>query len=790
MKTMKFKIGQFLGLLKTFSIFLVVTFTVLSVNTPAAFAHTPHDDIFQVDISPTYARDKTLFIIVRGNLLKSEDGGASWQRIVKGLDHKHRLYALDIYAKSKETLFLSSLGDGIYKSQDGGASWSKVNNGLNNLNIDRLKISNNNPNLVLATGQEKELYQTEDGGQTWHSVIENDAKVTAIAFIPEQENLLFVGDRDGHIYSSQDKGKTWQSIYTIDNEGGIGAIAVSPYFSEDQTIFIGTARGSIFKSTDGGKSFAQIDSSVTHPAITSLTIVPQNPNNLALFAVTEYDGVFYSDDSGKSWQEYSKGLKADAQAYQLERPYYSELQLSPAFASDRTVFLAGYNGLFKSSDGGQKWQELDTLSAKSIVGLGISPDYANDSTVAIGTYIWGAYLSDDGGKDWRDINQGLEEFQRIKRFTGISRVFEMVFSPNYASDKTMFSSSWYGLYKSTDGGNNWNEISWQEIQPKRKPWWTRASQAVTIAVSPNFAEDNTVYLGTMDGHILKSTNGGDNFALVGKLDNAAISLVVSPNFASDKILYAGIPNGLYQSQDGGASWQAASNGIVWLEGLDEEKEGTVKLAISPNYQADRTLFVGTAGGVFTTTNGGETWQQLINTGYGDDGYIEGIDLSPDYQSDRTLIVSVRGKGLFKSVDAGKTFTEVGQDLIDNNHLLANMYGFPLIAASMPIQFSPAYKVDRTIYGYAENRIFQSQDAGNTWSAITIPIPEANRWTFLYLIVHTSPLLTFGVAFVTALLSYLWLGYLRLDKILPWKKAPIRIGGTVAVFIIVLIAFAS
>ena len=126
MKKMKFKIGQFLGLLKTFSIFLVVTFTVLSVNTPAAFAHTPHDDIFQVDISPTYARDKTLFIIVRGNLLKSEDGGASWQRIVKGLDHKHRLYALDIYAKSKETLFLSSLGDGIYKSQDGGASCQKL----------------------------------------------------------------------------------------------------------------------------------------------------------------------------------------------------------------------------------------------------------------------------------------------------------------------------------------------------------------------------------------------------------------------------------------------------------------------------------------------------------------------------------------------------------------------------------------------------------------------------------------------------------------------------------------
>ena len=506
--------------------------------------------------------------------------------------------------------------------------------------------------------------------------------------------------------------------------------------------------------------------------------------------ITEYDGVFYSDNGGTSWQKYNKGLTADSQAHKLNRPYFSELKVSSAFTQDRTVFLAGYDGLFKSINGGLKWKELDTLSAKTIVSLGVSSDYANDSTLAIGTYIWGIYSSQDRGETWNAVNKGLEEFQRIKKFTGIARVFEIVFSPNYAADNTIFSSTWYGLFKSTDRGKNWDSRYWDQIQPKDRPWWSRLSQGVTIAVSPTFADDSTIYLGTMDGHILKSIDGGEKFSLVGKLDDAVISLAISPDFATDGTLYAGIPNGVYKSVDGGSNWQTASKGIVWLEELDAGKEGTIKLAISPSYKGDRTVFIGTAGGVFKTTDRGKSWQQLVDTGYDDNGYIEGIALSPDFKRDRTLMVSVRGRGLFKSIDGGKTFTEVGQDLIQNNHLLSNMYGFPLVAASMPIKFSPAYAQDQTIYGYAESQLFKSSDGGNTWSAITIPIPDSNIVTFISLAIKTSPILTFVVALVSAVLSYLVLGYLRLEKRLSWHKIPIRLGGTFAVFVLVLLILSS
>ena len=116
------------------SLFLIVV--LFTANVSAVYAHYPHDDIFAVEISPNYQQDRTVFINVRGNLFKSQDGGDSWQKIVKGLDHQSELSALDIAAQSPKILFLATLGDGIYKSENGGDSWFKVNQGLTNLNID------------------------------------------------------------------------------------------------------------------------------------------------------------------------------------------------------------------------------------------------------------------------------------------------------------------------------------------------------------------------------------------------------------------------------------------------------------------------------------------------------------------------------------------------------------------------------------------------------------------------------------------------------------------------------
>ena len=267
-------LSQKLNPLKVTILGLLLTVAWFTVDMKAALAHFPHDDIFAVEISPNYQQDRTLFINVRGNLFKSEDGGDSWQKIVKGLDYQQKLSSLDIAAQSPKILFLSTLGDGIYKSENGGDSWSQVNQGLETLSIDLVAIAPDSADMVLAAGSETGLYKTENGGASWAQVMAGDNKITAIAFDSAQKDQITIGDAQGNLYFSDNRGKTWQRLATLPNSGAIRAVAISPNFTSDQTFWVGTEQEGIFQTVDGGVSFSQVNKGIWDRAIMSLAISP------------------------------------------------------------------------------------------------------------------------------------------------------------------------------------------------------------------------------------------------------------------------------------------------------------------------------------------------------------------------------------------------------------------------------------------------------------------------------------------------------------------------------------
>jgi photosystem II stability/assembly factor-like uncharacterized protein len=772
---------------------LLLTLAFFTFDVKAALAHYPHDDIFAVEISPNYQQDQTLLINVRGNILRSKDGGDSWQRIVKGLDHQHEISALDISAQSPKILFLSSLGDGIYKSENGGDSWVKVNQGLETLSFDLVAIAPDSADVVLAAATETGLYQTENGGASWSPVIAGDNKITAIAFSTAQKDRIIIGDNQGNLFFSDNRGKSWQILSTLKNSGAIRAIAISPDYQTERTVWVGTETGGVFKTVNGGVSFAKVNNGIRDRAITSLAISPNYQEDGTILASTWHEGVFSSKDGGKSWQ-YSKGLTKDDQADlpNFNRPHFSNLIISQTFSQDRTVFVAGFDGLFKSTDGGRVWREVSTLSSNIIVGFELSPDYQNDSTVAITTYLGGAYITRDQGVTWTTINQGLEKDNFLKRISKrilqdgyVARLFGIEFSPNYREDQTIFLPSWTYFLRSTNKGQHW-----QKIPLTNKPGPLNRPTKYSIAISPNFASDGTIYLGSMQGtgkdFILKSTDGGLSFSMVGNVNGQpVVYLTISPDFATDKTLYAGVKDGVYKTVDGGQTWQLTSKGIPSM-GEDS------KLAISPNYKVDQTVFAGTVAGLFVTRDKGESWSKLAGITDGEDGYVEAVAISPNYQNDQTLIMNLRGKGLFKTVNGGTTFTRVGNNLLNSNHSLANMYGF--WPPTMPIKFSPSYSVDQTIYGVSETNLFKSTDGGNTWTNMLIPTPQGTSLkqliTYHYLRLTVAPVTKLLVAAIAALFSYLILEHLKLEKKLPLRKIQIKASGAFAAFIVVFILFSA
>ena len=175
----------------------------------------------------------------------------------------------------------------------------------------------------------------------------------------------------------------------------------------------------------------------------------------------------------------------------------------------------------------------------------------------------------------------------------------IVFSPDYAKDDTIFTASWDRFIKSTDRGHTWTQVHVSPPPPKSP------LRQFVIAVSPAYATDGTIFLGTRQGDMYVSTHRGDagswkELTRFG-VDVGIRSIVISPDFATDHVIYVGTANGIRRSADGGVHWSATG------------PTGLAMLAMSPDYPKDGTVFAATGSSVFVTRDQGKTWAAITDT---------------------------------------------------------------------------------------------------------------------------------------------------------------------------------
>ena len=560
-------------------------------------------------------------------------------------------------------------------------SWIYTSEAMYGGSISVLAISPNFANdqtLFAASGpvipDNYGIFKSTDGGASWTWVFRDiPVPVVDMALSPnyaiDQTVLvatkMFGGRLTGIFLRSIDGGINWEYL-NLCNAGTPRSVAFSPDYAKDQTMFLGNHMGWVCKSTDAGATWE-----TTRPTTLPmrLAVSPDYAGDQTLFAAG--DGILKSTDGGQTWDtslhDWSRGPKT--------------LAVSPHFATDGIVFVGTYDdGIYRTANAGESWIQVnDGLPHTSDLGddvraVVISPDFARDSTVFAVLESEGVFRSANGGGSWEHVD------------TPGTQVYTLVLSPDYRSDPTIFVGTDLGVFRSDDNGATWSlRIS-----------GITALSVSDLEVSPDFAADHAVFAGTWRG-LFKSTDGAMSWSPIG-FEGQQVDVELSPGFAADQTLFAGGNRALSKSVDAGESWNlVATKGVGWL-------------VISPDYPNDSTLYAyAEGGGVSKSVDDGVSWTAM-NEGLTSLKVSE-LAISPDYANDQTLFAGTAFArdegGVFKSTDGGTSWRR----LEVATHFNADVGD---------IAISPAYATDQTLFvgtTFLDNFLYKSTDGGHTWSTV-------------------------------------------------------------------------
>ena len=685
---------------------------------PDASAHTPHDQIVDVEMSPAYARDHTAFAIVEDRLMRSTDSGATWTELVRGIgpgasnstDIARGLWRLAIARSDTNVVYVSARHGDLFRSSDGGSTWAETDlrraverSGIKSQLVQNtfLAVSPADPDVVYVAGPTGGLFRTLDGGATWQPV-GSFARITSVLFVDATRVVVADSRR---VSVSDDGGATWAESMAVPAGENVDAMA-SGGASASATVFAGTSRGRVLRSDDRASTFTEASAGLAPLRIRGLAVSPDFARDRTLWVSTWEKGAYRSTDGGTTFRPQAKGLTTNHQADDVKVAQFNGVDASATASGGRSLFLAGFDGLFRSDDGGDTWKAVET-QGDYIVGLAVSPDYRRDGTVVVTTYVKAAYVSRDRGATWAVSDRGLEHpVDDGNEYAPVRRLHNVAFSPDYARDGTIFAATWDRFIRSTDRGRSWTQI---QVAP---PPPDGPLRQFVIAVSPRYTSDHTILLGTRQGDIYRSTQRGDEktWVAISNIGGLVRSLVFSPAFPADPVVFAGTTNGVMKSTDGGVHWARSG------------PPGIALVQISPSYATDGTVFAGTGRGLYVTRDRGATWTLVDGGPLSAESRVEAVGVSPAFADDGTVLVSVSGTGLFRSTDRGASFAAVGSDLLAKNLQIADFSN----PTSQPIQFSASYASDGTIWAYAEENVVRSTDRGLTWKAFTLPSGAAYR----------------------------------------------------------------
>lgn len=585
-----------------------------------------------------------------GGVWKSTDAGATW---ISKSDYEMSLSSGSIaidpnnpniiyYGTGEATFSLSSYyGRGILKSTDGGSTWNNCSAGLPSSTFaSRLVIRPNHSNELFVAQPYAGLYRSTNSGSNWTLLV--SGRCDDVIFSPSGDTAYIIGNGTGYRIST-DGGASFNinSSLTPKTRNHLSICKTSPNIIYCCMYSGTTLTITVFKSTNSGITFSPIAVGQDFNAVQGwydlyIHVNPFDPNYAYLGSVD----MWRTTNGGNNFINisYYGGPHSDQQ----------NMDFHPT--DPNQMLCVNDGGVYKSTNKGTNWLNLNTnQTLTQFYRITADPSNANyifggtqdnGTQYTSGSLNWTAAFGGDGGEIcfharnssyiigeyqnnvlMRSSNGGVNWISASTGLTGEAAWIGPIIS--HPDSSGIFYTARERVFKTTNWGANWFAIS-------------SGTSGVIREMAISKSSPNIIYLGGTN--IYRSTNRGYTFSNTGALYSGIISSMnVHPD--SPQVAIMTLTNNgsgiIYKTTNMGSNWTDITSNLTSLSPANDA------LIYYPGF-ATSIYYVATDVGVFVTNNYGQRWVELAN------GLPNTVAMHLDYhQATNKLRVGTHGRGAFE-----------------------------------------------------------------------------------------------------------------------------------------------